>query len=564
MTIRFLNAWNGYDDQDIATLSSAEESRLVGLGLATYTIRAERSAPATDSMVFESLADIPAGVVGPILLKNGREYVGHNGALIPGTSRNFRTAPISISASDASLGRNPFNIRAGVRALPTLSGITAIKFIDTNAATNGDGSFASPLNALPVDFAFLTNTAYLLKAGTEINIKRQSNVSNVIFGSYGNGPKPIWRNGSGDRCLFLGEANNSVVYGIEFFSDKAYCISNDSTSAVDAARAVTILGCGFSMGVDTDRVLANQDSNAISFWGAGLKVIGNFIRDIPADGIWIQGHDCEIAYNIVERVAIDGRIAGDCVQIEQGNNAHIHHNVLDHSSNGGKQVIVLNAADGGIVEYNLLTHIERFTEGSENIIYTSNDGTIIRSNFMRGGRYAIRAADNITISGNIIENSASNGRAISIETFGLTYDIKNNTLIGNTTPTGIFYGSTGTAPTALRVINNIIQGFTAGAVTSNNASNLTIDSNCYHNNGSLGAASTKSLLIDPRLDEKYVPQEPLVHSLGAQYDTDALTTTGAQNDVYGTAFGKSIGAIQPDAIDFDEVAGALYWSINGI
>ncbi len=43
MTIRFLNAWNGYDDQDIATLSSAEESRLVGLGLATFDLFAEKS-----------------------------------------------------------------------------------------------------------------------------------------------------------------------------------------------------------------------------------------------------------------------------------------------------------------------------------------------------------------------------------------------------------------------------------------------------------------------------------------------------------------------------------------
>ena len=34
MTIRFLRQWNGYDDQEIVTLSGAEESRLIELGIA--------------------------------------------------------------------------------------------------------------------------------------------------------------------------------------------------------------------------------------------------------------------------------------------------------------------------------------------------------------------------------------------------------------------------------------------------------------------------------------------------------------------------------------------------
>jgi hypothetical protein len=84
MTIRFLQSWNGYDDQDIATLSSEEETRLVGLGLATYTIRAARSAPATDSMVFESAADIPAGVVGPVWLADGTYYYFNQSGAVNG------------------------------------------------------------------------------------------------------------------------------------------------------------------------------------------------------------------------------------------------------------------------------------------------------------------------------------------------------------------------------------------------------------------------------------------------------------------------------------------------
>jgi len=53
MTIRFLQQWNGYNDQSIASLGSTEEARLVGLGIATYRTRALKSGP-----VFDDLADM--------------------------------------------------------------------------------------------------------------------------------------------------------------------------------------------------------------------------------------------------------------------------------------------------------------------------------------------------------------------------------------------------------------------------------------------------------------------------------------------------------------------------
>lgn len=43
MTIRFLQQWNGYDDQDIATLSASEETRLIAAGIAQESIYAEQS-----------------------------------------------------------------------------------------------------------------------------------------------------------------------------------------------------------------------------------------------------------------------------------------------------------------------------------------------------------------------------------------------------------------------------------------------------------------------------------------------------------------------------------------
>lgn len=38
MTIRMLKAWNGLPEQLVTTLSGSEESRLVGLGLASFDL----------------------------------------------------------------------------------------------------------------------------------------------------------------------------------------------------------------------------------------------------------------------------------------------------------------------------------------------------------------------------------------------------------------------------------------------------------------------------------------------------------------------------------------------
>lgn len=58
MTIRFLKAWNGYDDQSIAALSSTEETRLVNLGIATYSLFGEKSSQSS-VVNFESMSDRP-------------------------------------------------------------------------------------------------------------------------------------------------------------------------------------------------------------------------------------------------------------------------------------------------------------------------------------------------------------------------------------------------------------------------------------------------------------------------------------------------------------------------
>ncbi len=66
MTIRMLKAWNGLPEQTITTLSGAEESRLVGLGLATFDL----DGPA-ENMRMAKLATDAAGNTLGFAQKNG-------------------------------------------------------------------------------------------------------------------------------------------------------------------------------------------------------------------------------------------------------------------------------------------------------------------------------------------------------------------------------------------------------------------------------------------------------------------------------------------------------------
>jgi hypothetical protein len=78
--IRFLTQWNGYDDQDVVSLGESEETRLVGLGVATFKLDVQKpqggmmflscsgvAQSVTGSTAETALAtiDIPPGAMGP-------------------------------------------------------------------------------------------------------------------------------------------------------------------------------------------------------------------------------------------------------------------------------------------------------------------------------------------------------------------------------------------------------------------------------------------------------------------------------------------------------------------
>ena len=73
MTIRFIRAWNGHAAGDVATLSADEESRLVGLGIASSDFAADQSGPLFDS-IDQFLSQAGGSVnAGPIWIA-GQQY----------------------------------------------------------------------------------------------------------------------------------------------------------------------------------------------------------------------------------------------------------------------------------------------------------------------------------------------------------------------------------------------------------------------------------------------------------------------------------------------------------
>lgn len=81
MTIRFLRFWNGNPEGSIATLSAVEESRLIGLGIATSNLNAIQSGPNFDSMADFNAAGGASGMGDGTYNIGGSMYTVKDGGL---------------------------------------------------------------------------------------------------------------------------------------------------------------------------------------------------------------------------------------------------------------------------------------------------------------------------------------------------------------------------------------------------------------------------------------------------------------------------------------------------
>ncbi len=473
---------------------------------------------------------------------------------------------IGMRVSDPMLANNPFVFSSGVRALPTLPSITNIIFIDPDRTSDGNGSFANPwrLSQLPADFSggWTNNTAYLFKRGTAFQRRIQLNNTNVLFGSYGAGPKPEWDSGSDDRCLHMNGAN-SMVMGIAFSSNtNTRCITMDPSTPATTVKNNVIFDCSFTL---PGGFTMPNERTAVKVHGRGNKVLLCQFENIADDAIWTDGNDVEIAYCHFDHIGLSSTVSsarGDCIQLAgAADNPYIHHNYLRNRP-GMKQCIEGSVSGGTVatVEYNIIIH-DRINGGDAKAIKLSHANTIVRRNIIAAANSGVWCENNATVESNLIllddPVGASGASGIVMVASGGVYTIQNNTIVSpaNTGARGARYAFAAVPGAGSKFVNNIVKGFAIG-FESIASSGWTVTNNDFFANtvNSTYTLNATNLTLDPLFDERWVPQEFMLHHWGA---------SGAATDLYGASILKALGAIQPTAIDYDHELNSLYWSING-
>jgi hypothetical protein len=437
----------------------------------------------------------------------------------------------------------------------------AIFHIDTSASVNGNGARETPFNTLPYANynANYADNVFLLKAGTHLNATLEVGVvNNMIWGAYGKGPKPIWTN-SGDRCLRLGStATGQQVRDIKFRGiNGALRILTTNTVTKAVARNLLIKGCSFGFD-DAISFATSSDRIPVFVSGSGIKVYGSHFDDCPSDAIFIQaGNDIDIAYNKIQ--VGKGYFTGnaDCVQIQAGDNYKIRYNQAVTLA-GTKQVFLTEdaASTGGEIEYNDVSLLVN-TAGAAINVFTP--GTIVRRNRIRAKRVGIVCNRNATVESNLIFTDFAadvdyNLGAIVFSTSSITAPIaRNNTCVGTGKGRGLVYKQPSGMTSGI-FERNIFAGFEEamylGMASGYTQANNWFWSNAVNSNRALAATDK---LLDADFDSDYIPQNPLAYrDNGTVYDPVVL-------DMYGRPFITStVGAIQPDIIDFDSVMMPTY------
>ena len=419
--------------------------------------------------------------------------------------------------------------------------VAQVRFVDPTLPVNGVGTFASPLNALPE--TLVTNTAYLLRSGTTYTGSRIANVGNVVFGAYGSGPKPIWDAGSADFCLSAASGvSRIVIRDISFTGQGRNLVTNASTTSKSASIDWLITGCTFSL---LPGSLAG-DCSAIALHGANIELLANILSGVATHGAWIKGDNFEASYNIVRYVGIDGQGNASCIHVAEGTKASIHHNHLDHSNTeGGCCIFIGSTATDADLRYNVLTH--NLTGSQESDVVRAEGAAKVAQNSVTGGRRGVFVGDASTIESNIVVNEDPAGTAILLGQSSGAYLVRNNTVISKqrVAAKGVRY-ATSTSPASLTIRNNIIAGFQVIGVEVQAVTTDQESSNCYWDNviNFDKSLSGSSVVLDPLLDEGFVPQQPALHFLGS-------VTDGAFKDIYGEVFQGAIGAAQYGDIDYD-------------
>ena len=201
----------------------------------------------------------------------------------------------------------------------------------------------------------------------------------------------------------------------------------------------------------TNNTIHDPIFSDISGFGFCVKAIGsdilfsnNEIYNCSEDGIYIGGDRVEVAYSYIHDVDISNVRRGDCLKytsIGSSSDGHVHHNLLDHSSNNIKKnsLIIGSPGSGIIVEYNTIIG------GRVTLNIRNHNNAVVRYNkiipkapetSVWSTGIALENASNTLIYHNIIDTS--DAPTFGLFSFGDSHsEIDNNIFIGNSISSNI-------------------------------------------------------------------------------------------------------------------------------
>ena len=283
----------------------------------------------------------------------------------------------------------PSEAELGIKSAADFANVV---YIDPSVSVAGNGSSPeSPLKSWS-DVSWVTNTAYLQRRGTEETLPGflATNQSNIHLGAYGEGPRPIlqtFSNQSGDHGTIRMQNRHTITV-------------RDMHVRGPNLTCVVKLGHG-NITLYNNRF---EDSNygiRGHSRGTNFRIIGNLIHNIRDDAVFLQFNDreahpgeTEIAWNHFydlntawEYPFTSESVAhGDAIQLEPSHGWHVHHNVMDRSTNSQKFAFISNGGQGyGILEHNYLIGPNGYGSGATVYFGSQQEGFIVRYNIFAYG-----------------------------------------------------------------------------------------------------------------------------------------------------------------------------------
>ena len=347
-------------------------------------------------------------------------------------------------------------------------------YIDpTNSTSGRDGSIANPYNSFS-EVTLTNGWYYLTKRGTTMTRSTAlsaSGLSNVFFGTYGVGNKPIFNyTGGGSYGFYFNPTDTITVKDIDFTTPRT---TNINTLVEVAGTNLTLDGCKiYNVQGVGDGTLAGI---GIRGGGTNLRILSCEVDDVDCDGMYLRDtSNLEIGYtsitNINQKYATIGTGAsGDGIQIDGvWPNFHIHDCLIDRSdaNTGNKFGIICNSASG---------------------INSSSAGIIERCVFKTNGNVDwalfIEQGNGIQVRYNRFEGLTQAVRIVGI--YCLNHTVHHNIFVNCSVGVGVAY--TAGSPTNTKVLNNIFHKLTGYNIWVDRTS-VEARNNVHFYDGASGAA----------------------------------------------------------------------------